>query len=53
MPYEQWVAQIKEVQDAYNVAKAAGDVAGMKRALSRVDEAQTFWWGGVAGGGAG
>ncbi len=38
--FSEWVAQIKDTQEEYKGAKAAGDVAGMKRALSRVDEMQ-------------
>ena len=41
--FSEWVAQIKETQEEYKGAKAAGDVAGMKRALSRVDEMQSRW----------
>ena len=39
--YDEWVAQIKQTQEDYKAAKAAGDVAGMKRALSQVDEMQS------------
>jgi hypothetical protein len=39
--FNEWVAQIKAVQDEYNAAKNSSDVAGMRRALSRVDEMQS------------
>ena len=38
--FADWVRQMKQIQDAYNTAKAANDTDGMKRAAFQVDELQ-------------
>ena len=40
--YNEFAAQIKLVEDAYNQARAKNDVDGMKFALSQIDETQAF-----------
>ncbi|PSC73742.1 L-gulonolactone oxidase [Micractinium conductrix] len=43
MSFQEFAQQIKDVQDAYNAAKAAGDEEAMKAALYQLDETQAFW----------
>jgi FAD/FMN-containing dehydrogenase len=40
--YSEFAQQVKEVQDEYNRAKAAGDTDAMRYAAAKLDETQTF-----------
>lgn len=41
--YNQFVDDLMIVQEEYKRAKAANDTDGMKEALSKIDESETFW----------
>jgi len=41
--FEEFAAQIKEVQEEYNSAKAAGDIDSQRRALAALDETNALW----------
>lgn len=43
LTFDEFAAEVRKVQDAYNEAKAADDWEGMQAALQPLDETQAFW----------
>jgi hypothetical protein len=41
--YEEFAVQIKNVQEEFNTAKAAGNIDGQRRALAALDETNALW----------
>ena len=43
LSFEEFAAQVKVTQDAFNAAKAAGDDVAVRKSLAQLDETQALW----------